>query len=105
MSDVFSVAAAYDKPSYVGGDKITVTISGGDVQTVISQSQVGPLIVPIMAADGTTSTINVPMTSVTITTTTPQSVTIDTTKPIIDSSPSPRTWTVSADKLSITATA
>lgn len=105
MSDVFNVTAAYDKPSYVGGDVIKVTISGNDVQTVVTQSQIGPLDIPLKAADGATTTVHVPAEQATITTATPQSVVIDTSQPIVDSSSAPRVWTVSADKLSITATA
>jgi hypothetical protein len=36
--------------AYVGGDTIKVTISGGDVLTLITQGQVGPLMIPIIAA-------------------------------------------------------
>lgn len=105
MTDTFNVTGAYDKPSYNQGDTITVTISGGDVLTQTSQSQIGPLTVPVVAADGATSTVSLPQTTATITTATPESVTIDTTRPVVDTSPTPRTWTVSANKLSITATA
>ena len=105
MSDVFNVTASYDKPSYTQGQTITVTIAGGDVQTVTTQSQIGPLTIPLLAADGATSTISVPAEQATVTTTTPESVVIDTTKPIVDTSPTPRTWTVAANKLSISAIA
>jgi hypothetical protein len=105
MTDVFNVTAAYDKPSYNQGDTITVTISGGDVLTQTLTGQIGPLAIPVVAADGATATVSLPQTTVTVTTATPESVVIDTTRPVVDTSPTPRTWTVSANKLSITATA
>jgi len=67
MSDIFSVTASYDKPSYNVGDTITVTISGGAIKPP-SHKKV--------------------------------SVVIDTSKSIIDSSPTPHIWIVSANKLS-----
>ena len=105
MADVFSVTAAYDMPSYTQGQTITVTISGADVLTANSTGTVGPLTIPIVAADGAKTTVKVPAENVTITVATPESVTIDTSTPIVDTSPTPRTWTVSASKLSITAIA
>jgi hypothetical protein len=105
MADTFNVTAAYDKPSYNQGDTITVTISGGDVLTSSSTGQIGPLSISLVAADGSTSTISVPQTAVTITSSTNESVKIDSTKPVVDTSPTPRTWAFSANGLSITATA
>lgn len=105
MTDAFNVTASYDKPSYNGGDTIKATISGGDVLTTTATSQVGPLVIPVVAADGAKSTVSLPQTTATVTTVTPESVVIDTTVPVVDSSPTPRVWTVSADKLSITAIA
>jgi hypothetical protein len=109
MTDVFNVTASYDKPAYNAGDTITITISGGDVltQTVSTQSTAGPVIIPVVAADGAASTVTVPSVVVTTssTTTTPESVVIDASRPVVDTSPTPRTWTVSTNKLSITATA
>ena len=105
MTDTWNVSAAYDKPSYVGGDTIKVTISGNDVLTTTTTSQIGPLTIPLVAADGAKTTINVPAEQATVTVTTPESVTIDTSVAIVDTSPTPRVWTISADKLSITATA
>lgn len=105
MTDVFNVTGAYDKPSYQGGDTIKITLSGNDVQTMQSQSQIGPIVIPVMAADGAQSTISMPAEQATVTTATPQSVTIDPSRPIVDSSPSPRAWAISADKLSISAVA
>src|SRR5215813_4177541 len=103
MSDVFNVTASYDKPSYTQGQTITVTISGNDVLTTTVNAQAGPVTIPVVAADGSVSTVTVGTVPVAITTTTPESVVIDTTRPIVDTSPTPRTWTVSANKLSITA--
>jgi hypothetical protein len=106
VTDTFNVTAAYDKPSYNQGDTITATISGGDVLTQTLTGQIGPLAIPVVnPTDGATATVSLPQTTVTVTTATPESVVIDTTRPIVDTSPTPRTWTVSANKLSITATA
>lgn len=105
MTDVFNVTASYDKASYTGGQVITVTIAGGDVLTQIVSSQIGPITIPLVAADGAKSTIVMPAETATVTTTTPESVVIDTTLPIVDTSATPRTWTVAANKLSITAVA
>lgn len=105
MTDVFNVVGAYDKASYLQGDTITVTISGNDVLTQQSQSQVGPVTIPIVAADGAQSTITMPAEMATLTSVTPESVVIDTTRPIVDTSPMPRIWAVSTNKLSISATA
>jgi hypothetical protein len=105
MTDVFSVTASYDKASYIQGQLITATISGGDVQTSISSSQIGPLTIPLVAADGAISTVSMPAEQATVTVATPESVVIDITKPIVDTSPTPRNWTVAANKLSISAVA
>src|SRR6266404_5132330 len=100
MTDVFSVTAAYDKPSYNKGDTITVTISGNDILTTITTVQIGPLTIPVVAADGAVSTVTLPQTIATQTVATPESVVIDTTTPIVDTSPTPHIWIVSANKLS-----
>lgn len=109
MTDVFSVTAAWDKPSYATGQIMTGTISGNDVltQTTTITETAGPVTVPVVAADGAQSTVSLPAVPVTVTTTTtlPQSVVIDTTKPIVDNGPNPRTFTVSANKLSFSAVA
>jgi len=105
MSDQFNVTAAYDKPSYVGGETIKITISGDDVVTTTQQSQIGPLVIPLVAADGAKTTITAPAEQATVTTVQHESVTIDPAVPIVDNSPTPRVWTLSADKLSITAVA
>jgi hypothetical protein len=111
MSDVFSVTAAWDKTSYNAGDTITGTISGGDVSTTTSPpttQTVGPVTVPIVAANGAMATAVYPAVVVNfpgVTTATPESVVIDTTRPIVDNGVPPRVWVVSANKLSITAVA
>lgn len=109
MSDVFSVTAAWSQPSYTAGQTMVGTISGGDVltQTTTTTETVGPVTVPIVAADGAQSTVSLPAVPVTVTatTTTPESVVIDTSRPIVDNGTPARTWVVSANKLSITATA
>lgn len=105
MSDTFNVVANYDKPSYVGGQVITINISGNDVVTNIVTSQIGPLTIPIIANNGVKTTITAPAIQATVTTVSNSSVVIDTSLPIVDSSPSPRVWSVSANKLSLTAVA
>lgn len=104
MADVFNVTAAYDKLQYNKGDTIAVTIAGGDVltQTMTSQQQSGTLTLTITAADGATTTVSVPPTTVNVsqTTTTPESVKIT---GITDTSG--RVWTINASGLSATATA
>jgi hypothetical protein len=109
MSDQFNVTAAWDKSSYNAGDTITGTISGSDVLTSTSTvtSTGGPVTVPVVAADGAQSTVVLPTVQVNTvtTTTTPESVVIDTTRAIVDNGSPARSWVVSANKLSITATA
>jgi hypothetical protein len=106
MADQFNVTAAYDKPSYVGGDTIKVTISGDDVVTSVATVQIGPLAIQVInPSDGVTQIINAPAEQATITTVAHNSVIIDTSVPIIDSSTAPRVWTPSTDKLSITSVA
>lgn len=106
MSDAFNVTASYDKPAYNGGDTIKVTISGNDVQTTTQISQIGPLIIPLVAAvDGAKTTITTSAEQATVTVATPESVTIDPSVAIVDTSPNPRVWTLSADKLSISSVA
>lgn len=109
MSDQFNVTAAWDKASYAAGQTITGTISGNDVLTTTTTTTgtAGPVAIPVVAADGAQSTVSIPAVQVTTTSTvaTPQSVVIDTTRPIVDNGPAPRTWTVAANMLSITATA
>jgi hypothetical protein len=102
MSDTFNVTAAYDKAAYNAGDTITVTISGSDVLTTTTQATAGPLVVHIAAADTATQDITLPSVPVTITTTTPESVTI---VGITDNGPTPRVWTIGASKVTGTATA
>lgn len=105
MADAFNVTGAYDKSSYVGGETIRITISGDDVLTSTSQSQIGPIVIPLVAQDGAQSTITMPAEQATITSVSHLSVTIDPAVAIVDNSPTPRTWTLSTDKLSISAVA
>jgi hypothetical protein len=102
MSDVFNVVGTWDKASYNPGDTITGTISGNDVQTTTTPVQeiVG---VSLLAANGATTTYTFPPVTVNTVVATPESVVIDTTQPIVDSSG--HTWQVSPNKLSITRTA
>jgi hypothetical protein len=101
-SDKFNVTAAYDKAAYNNGDTITVTISGNDVQTSVTQGTVGPLTLHLTAADTATTDITIPAQPVTITTTTPESVVLT---GITDTSSTPRVWTVAASGVAATATA
>lgn len=105
MSDVFNVTASYSANSYVQGQTIVATIAGDDVQTTTTTGQAGPLTIPVVASDGAISTVTVGSVPVTLTIVTNDSVVIDTTRAIVDSSPTPRTWTVANNKLSISATA
>lgn len=104
MADVFNVTASYDKLAYNAGDVMTITISGNDVLTsqVQTQQQSGTLTLTITAADGATTTIQVPPTTVTVTTnnSTPESVKIT---GIVDTSG--RNWTIATGGLTATATA
>lgn len=102
MSDTFNVTASYDKPSYAQGDTIKVTISGNDVLTQQTSVQIGPLTLNLTAADGATSTLTVPATTATVTTSTPQSVRITAVQ---DTSATPRNWTIDASGLFATAIA
>lgn len=107
--DAFNVTAAWSASSYTSGQTITGTISGGDVltKTTTTTSSVGPVSVPVVASDGAQSTVTLPAVPVTVTATTatPESVVIDTSRPIVDSGPTPRKWVVAANGLSISATA
>ena len=103
MTDTFNVTAAYDKAAYNAGDTITVTITGGDVLTTVTQATAGPLTVHLQAqGDGATQDITLASVQVTVTTTTPESVVIT---GITDNGPNPRAWTVGAGKVTATATA
>lgn len=106
MTDKFNVTGAWDKPAgYVGGDKMTGKISGGAVKTVVTQVMAGPIVIPLIDAAGDKSTLTMPAVPMTITTTLPESVTIDTSLPIVDNGPKPLVWTVGTDKLTFSATA
>lgn len=98
MSDQFSVTATFDKTSYNSGDKMTVSISGGDVQTA-NQTETVTVVLTITAADGATGTVSVSV-PVTKAVATPESVVITS---VTDSDG--RTWAVAAGGLSASATA
>lgn len=102
MSDTFNVTAGFDKPSYNQGETIKVTISGNDVHTEETTVQVGPLTLNLTAADGATSTLEVPSTTATMTTTTIESVRIT---GVQDTGPNPRAWTIDPSGLFVTAVA
>ena len=107
MSDTFNVVATWSQNSYSTGETAVATISGDAVvtQTVTITSTLGPITLPIVAADGAQSEVVVPAVDHQVVTTnvSSESVTIDVTRPIVDSGPNPLTWVVSADKLSISA--
>lgn len=111
MSDVFSVTAAWSKTVYNAGDAMSATISGDNVHTTpgtTTHTSVGPVTIPVVAASGAKSTVSLPVVDVATTTgatSVHEPVLIDTTVAIVDSSVSPHTWAVSADRKSITATA
>lgn len=105
-----NATGTWDKAGpYSPGDVITGTISGDDVHTVttIVNETFGPVIVPVKAEDSDTATVtfDAKTVAVPVTTTTKDSVVIDTSVPIVDNGPNPKKWVVSANKLSITATA
>lgn len=105
----FNVVATWDKTNYAPGDIMTGTISGDDVHTIttIVDETVGPVIVPVKSEDGDTWSVTLDSKTIPVphTTTTHDSVVIDTSVPIVDNGPNPLHWVVSANKLSITATA
>lgn len=105
MADQFNVTAAYDKASYSQGETIRLTISGNYTRDVVTQAQAGPIDLPIVSASGVKQRFVFPSVPVTQVTTVVEGVTIDPSQPIIDSSPTPRAWTISADGKSITAVA
>jgi len=105
MSDVFNVTASYDKPAYNAGDTITITIAGGDVQTIVTTNKVGPITIPSVAVNQAKTTITIPAETVTVTTATPESVKIDPTVAIDDTSATPRAWTLAPNGLSISSIA
>jgi hypothetical protein len=102
MADTFNVTAAYNQPSYTQGQTIVATISGGDVLTQQVPGTAGPLALTVTAADGATTVVNLASVPVTLTTSTPESVKIT---GVQDTSATPRTWTISANGLSVSATA
>lgn len=103
MSDTFNVTAGWDQPSYTEGQTITGTISGTNTHTEETVTQVGPVTVPLVAESGATTTISLPQVPVTHTVTTVEDVVIDVA--VFEVNQGGRTWTVSVDLKSITATA
>lgn len=99
-SDQFNVTAAITPVSPKTGDTLTLTISGGDVQTTETSGSIGPLSLSLTAADGSTSTLTVDAVPYTLVTSTPESVKITSI-----SDPTGRAWTVAAGGLTATATA
>lgn len=109
MPDQFNVTAAWSKTSYTAGEQMVGTIAGTNTHTqntTVTETG-GPVNIPVVAAGGAQSVVNLPVVNVlrTSTVTTTESVLIDTTRPIVDSGPAPRVWAVSADRKSITAVA
>lgn len=100
MSDTWNVTAAYDKTSYNAGETMTINISGGDVQTITTDSPGGNVTLTITAADGAVTTVSLSPTSISTTVATPQSVAIT---GVADDSG--RVWTISGNGLSASATA
>lgn len=112
MADTFNVTAAWSQPSYTAGQTMTGTISGTNTHTTdgtTTHQTAGPVVIPVSAtpsgAQTTVTLAGVDVATTTPGTTTTEQVLIDTTRPIVDNGPNPRTWTVSADRKSITAVA
>jgi hypothetical protein len=109
MTDTFNVTASWSAGSYTAGQTITGTISGSAsaTTTTTTTANAGPVTIPVVSADGSQSAVTIAAVPVTTTTTstTTEAVVIDTTRAIVDSGSPARAWTVSANKLSITATA
>ncbi len=101
--DKFNVTGSWDKASYNGGDTITGAISGSAVKSTTTNSTVGPVTVPLVAADGSKTTITFPAVPAVITTVQSESVVIDTSQPIVDNGPLKLAFTATADKLHMTA--
>ena len=112
MSDVFNVTAAWSKPSYDVGETMVGTISGTNTHTTdptIITETAGPIDIPVIAQpSGSQSVVNLPTVNVIHTIpgiATTETVVIDTSRPIVDNGLQKRTWVVSADLKSISATA
>lgn len=101
----WNVTAAFDKASYSTGETIKCSISGDYVTNTTSAGVAGPLQIPVVSEDGTKASISVPQVTVTFSTDVHEDVKIDPSAPIVDTSPTPRVWTISADGKSITAVA
>jgi hypothetical protein len=112
MADVFSVSASWSQASYNAGQTMTGTISGTNTHTTsdtTTHQTAGPVTIPVSASpSGAQSTVTLAGVDVATTapgSTTTEQVTIDTTRPIVDSGATPRNWVVSADRKSISAVA
>ena len=109
MSDTFNITATWDKATYVAGETITATISGTNTHTedTVTETLAGPVNIPVVAASGAQSVVSIPQVTVTTTqiVTTTEDVLIDLTRPVVDSSATPRNWVVSPDRKSIAAVA
>ena len=98
MADTFNLTAAFDKPAYNVGDTMTLTVSG----TVVTDPSTPPPVaatLTVTAADGALTTLTA---NATINPTGGGSQTWMISKV---SDTSNRTWTISADGASATATA
>jgi hypothetical protein len=110
MSDVFNVTASWSKTSYNAGETMVGTISGTNAHTTgdtTTHQTAGPVTIPVSASpSGAQSTVTLAGVDVATTvpgTTTTESVLIDTAAFV--ASQGGRTWTVSADRKSISAVA
>jgi hypothetical protein len=93
-----SVVLEYDQPSYAAGETITADLSG---IAVVENEFPGPVEYMVEPDGGVEQ---VPEGS-TLVVSYGEAVLIDTSRPIADTGPTPREWTVSSDKTSVSATA
>jgi hypothetical protein len=100
MTDVWTAPTiTFDQPSYVKGQKMTLTVSGvADTESVTSQLPDATVAITFLATDGSTNTVNFPVPPVSQTIVSSPTVTMTS---VVDSSG--RVWTVSG--LTATATA
>lgn len=102
MTDTFNVTAAYDKAIYDQGETITVAISGDNTHVVQLPGQAGPIDIMVEAESGAQQVIHMDAAPVAITETTHESVRI---VGVVDTGPSPRTWSIDPSGTHVTATA
>jgi hypothetical protein len=100
MTDVWTIpTVTFDQPSYVKGQKMTLTVSGVSVvESVTSPLPDATVGITFTAADGSTNTVSFPVPPVSQTIVSSPSVTVAS---VVDSSG--RVWTISG--LTATATA